>query len=124
MADQGADVIKVERPGVGDMTRWMGVVVNGVSSLYQLGNRGKRSVVIDLQSPDGVESIRRLAPTVDVVVQNFRPGVVERLHVGYDDLVELNPDLVYVSISGFGDEGPHRERPAMDGVMQAFQASP
>ncbi len=120
LADQGADVIKVERPGVGDMTRWMGVVVNGVSSLYQLGNRGKRSVVIDLQSPDGVESIRRLAPTVDVVVQNFRPGVVERLHVGYDDLVELNPDLVYVSISGFGDEGPHRERPAMDGVMQAF----
>ena len=75
MADQGAEVVKVERPGIGDIARWVGVGVNGLSSLYLVCNRGKRSIVVDLEQPEGAEVVRRLAAEVDVVLQNFRPGV-------------------------------------------------
>ena len=74
MADQGASVIKVERPGIGDIARWVGVSVNGMSSLYLVCNRGKRSIAVDLQTPAGLDIVRRLAADTDVLIQNFRPG--------------------------------------------------
>ena len=120
LADQGAEVIKVERPGIGDIARWIGVSVNGMSSLYLVCNRGKRSIAVDLQTPDGAEIVRRLAAQSDVVIQNFRPGVMDKLGLGYDDLRAVNPDVVYASLSGFGAVGPYRDRSAYDTVIQAY----
>ena len=120
LADQGAEVTKVERPGVGDIARWIGVAVNGMSSLYLVCNRGKRSIAVDLQRDEGVAIVRSLAARSDVVLQNFRPGVMDRLGLGYGDLASVNPDLVYASLSGFGAEGPYRDRSAYDTVMQAY----
>lgn len=120
LADQGADVIKVERPGIGDIARWVGVSVNGMSSLYLVCNRGKRSIVVDIQQPDGAAIVRELASQVDVLIQNFRPGVMDKLGLGYDDVRAVNPDIVYASLSGFGTEGPYRDRSAYDTVIQAY----
>ncbi len=120
MADQGADVIKVERPGIGDIARWVGVAVNGMSSLYLVCNRGKRSIVADLSKPEGVAVVRRLAAECDVFLQNYRPGVMDKLGLGYDDVRADNPDVVYVSLSGFGSSGPYRDRSAYDTVIQAY----
>jgi crotonobetainyl-CoA:carnitine CoA-transferase CaiB-like acyl-CoA transferase len=118
LADQGADVIKVERPGIGDIGRWVGTQVQGISALHQMCNRGKRSIAIDIDSDDGREIVRQLAAASDVVVQNWRPGVAERLGIGYDDV--RRDDLVYVSISGFGDVGPYARKGAYDTVIQAY----
>jgi crotonobetainyl-CoA:carnitine CoA-transferase CaiB-like acyl-CoA transferase len=120
LADQGADVVKVERPGIGDIARWVGVAVNGMSALYLVCNRGKRSIAVDLATADGAAIVRRLAARADVVLQNFRPGVVERLGLGYDDVRAVNPGVVYCSLSGFGTEGPYRDRSAYDTVIQAY----
>ena len=120
MADQGADVVKIERPGIGDIARWVGVAVNGMSSLYLVCNRGKRSVALDITKPEGADIARRLAAEADVVIQNFRPGVMDRLGLGYDDVRALNPEIVYASLSGFGSEGPYRDRSAYDTVIQAY----
>jgi crotonobetainyl-CoA:carnitine CoA-transferase CaiB-like acyl-CoA transferase len=120
LADQGAEVVKVERPGIGDIARWVGVAVNGMSSLYFVCNRGKRCIAVDLRTSDGVEIVRRLARDADVVVQNFRPGVLDRLGLGYDDVRAVNPNVVYCSLSGFGAEGPYRDRSAYDTVIQAY----
>jgi crotonobetainyl-CoA:carnitine CoA-transferase CaiB-like acyl-CoA transferase len=120
LADQGAEVIKVERPGIGDIARWIGVSVNGVSALFQMCNRGKRSIAVDLQRDDGRDLVRALAKDADVVVQNFRPGVIERLGLGYEELRAANPELVYVSISGFGPDGPYAAKGAYDTVIQAY----
>jgi crotonobetainyl-CoA:carnitine CoA-transferase CaiB-like acyl-CoA transferase len=120
MADQGADVIKVERPGIGDIARWVGVAVNGMSSLFLVCNRGKRSIVVDLTKPEGAQIVREIAAGCDVVIQNFRPGVMDGLGIGYADIRALNPDVVYVSLSGFGSEGPYRDRSAYDTVIQAY----
>ncbi len=120
LADQGADVIKIERPGIGDIARWVGVAVNGMSSLYLVCNRGKRGMVIDLQHPQAAALIHRLAATSDVFIQNFRPGVLDGLGIGYEDLRKSNPDIVYASLSGFGSTGPYRDRSAYDTVIQAY----
>ena len=120
LADQGAEVIKVERPGGGDIARWIGVSVNGMSSLFLVCNRGKRSIAVDLQRPEGAEIVKELAVDSDVVLQNFRPGVLDRLGLGYDDITAVNPDVVYASLSGFGTEGPNRDRAAYDTVIQAY----
>ncbi len=120
LADQGADVVKVERPGIGDIARWVGVSVNGLSALFQMCNRGKRSIAVDVQTPAGRSIVRRLARVADVVVQNFRPGVVDRLGIGDADLRRENPELVYCSISGFGPAGPYAGKGAYDTVIQAY----
>lgn len=120
LADQGADVVKVERPGIGDIGRWIGVAVNGMSSLFLVCNRGKRSIAVDLQTPEGLDIVRRLAADADVIVENFRPGVLDRLGLGYADVTTDNPDVVYASLSGFGSEGPYRDRSVYDTVMQAY----
>jgi crotonobetainyl-CoA:carnitine CoA-transferase CaiB-like acyl-CoA transferase len=120
LADQGAEVVKVERPGIGDIARWVGVAVNGMSSLYLVCNRGKRCIAVDLQQPEGQQIVRDIAATSDVVLQNFRPGVMDKLGLGYDDIRAINPDVVYCSLSGFGSEGPYRDKSAYDTVIQAY----
>ncbi len=91
-----------------------------MSSLYLVCNRGKRSIAVDLHQPEGVEVVRRLAARSDVVIENFRPGTMDRLGLGYDDLRGDNPDLVYASLTGFGSVGPYRDRSAYDTVIQAY----
>ena len=120
LADQGADVVKVERPGIGDIARWVGVAVNGMSAFYLACNRGKRCIALDMSTDSGRDIVLKLAADVDVVVQNFRPGVVDRLGVGYEAVQAINPDVVYCSISGYGPEGPYRERAAYDTSIQAY----
>ena len=120
LADQGAEVVKVERPGIGDIARWVGAGVNGMTSLYLVCNRGKRGIAVDLQQADGVAIVRELATRSDVVIQNFRPGVLDRLGLGYEAIRAVNPDVVYASLTGFGSEGPYRDRSAYDTVMQAY----
>lgn len=120
MADQGAEVIKVERPDTGDLARWVGVMVNGMSALYLVCNRGKRSIAVDITTPEGVDVVRRLADSCDVLIENYRPGVMDRLGLGYAELRATNPDLVYVSLTGFGAQGPYRDRSAYDTVIQAY----
>ena len=120
LADQGASVVKVERPGMGDIARWIGVSVNGMSALYQMCNRGKRSIAIDLDSAEGRAIARRIALDADVVVQNFRPGVMERLDLGHESLRAEKPELIYGSLSGFGSTGPYASKGAYDTVIQAY----
>lgn len=118
LADQGAEVIKIEPRVIGDLTRATPFRVGSISSLYGSINRGKRSVSIELSRPEGVEVVKRLAATADVVVQNFRPGAVERMGIGPADLQAVNPDLIYVSISGFGPTGPYAAWRVYDPIVQ------
>jgi crotonobetainyl-CoA:carnitine CoA-transferase CaiB-like acyl-CoA transferase len=120
LADQGADVIKVERPGIGDIARWIGVSVNNMSAFYLACNRGKRCIAVDLATDEGRDIVLQLAREADVVVQNFRPGVIDRMGLGYEAVRALNPDVVYCSISGYGSAGPYRDRSAYDTSMQAY----
>ena len=120
LADQGAEVIKVEPPGLGDIGRWVGVAFGGVSAMAQMVNRGKRSLAVNLRSEEGREIVRALAARADVFAQNFRPGVIERLGLGYAELARENPRLVYLSISGFGADGPYAHKSAYDPVVQAY----
>ncbi|MDZ7785276.1 MAG: CaiB/BaiF CoA-transferase family protein [Halioglobus sp.] len=120
LADQGAEVIKVEPPGIGDLMRYVGATCNGVSALFQNVNRGKRSIAVDLKSPEGLSVVQRLSTEVDVILHNFRPGVAERLGVDYATLAALNPELIYLSVSGFGHSGPMAGKAAYDNVVQAF----
>ncbi|MFT6957977.1 MAG: crotonobetainyl-CoA:carnitine CoA-transferase CaiB-like acyl-CoA transferase [Halieaceae bacterium] len=120
LCDQGADVIKIEPPGIGDLMRHFGATCNGVGGLYHSTNRGKRSLALDLKSAVGVDLVKELAASADVVLQNFRPGVAARLGVDYEALRAVNPQLIYLSVSGFGEYGPLAKKPAYDNVMQAF----
>jgi crotonobetainyl-CoA:carnitine CoA-transferase CaiB-like acyl-CoA transferase len=120
----GADVIKVELPGTGDLARQLGADATlnarlmGASFLAQ--NAGKRSITVDMKSEAGKEVLRRLVGTADVIVENFRPGVMTRLGLGYDDLKQINPRLVYCAISGFGQSGPLEDAPAYDQIVQGM----
>jgi formyl-CoA transferase len=124
LAHMGADVIKVEARGAGDLARQLGAdlelnkVNMGVSFLAQ--NAGKRSVTLNLKHPKGKEVLRRLVRTADVLIENFRPGVMDRLGVGHAELVKENPKLVYCAISGFGQDGPLRDLPAYDQIIQGM----
>ena len=119
LVDQGAEAIKVEEPGYGDQGRYVGVAAGGISALFQMCNRGKRSMAVDCTRPEGREIVLKLTATADVFVQNMRPGVVERLGLGYDDISTRNPGIVYTSISGFGPDGPYAHRRVYDSVIQA-----
>lgn len=119
LGDQGADVIKVEPPG-GEVIRRIGTGKKGLSAYFANLNRSKRSVIVDLQSAAGAAVVRRLAETADVLVQNFRPGVAERLGIGPEEMLAAVPTLVYVSINGFGRSGPLADTPAYDHVVQAL----
>lgn len=119
LADQGAEVIKVESPGLGDLMRFLGTNKGGLTGIFLNNNRGKKSLVVDLKREEGRDVLLRLVERSDVLIQNFRPGAMERLGLGYDDLAAVNPDLVYTSISGYGPDGPASHRRVYDNVIQA-----
>ena len=119
LGDNGADVIKIEIPGSGDDTRKWGPPFIGDESAYFLSiNRNKRSLTLNLQDPKAQEVFLKLAKESDVVVENFTPGVMERFGLGYEAVKAVSPNVVYCSISGFGQDGPYKSRPAYDQIMQ------
>ncbi len=120
LSDQGADVIKIEPPGIGDVMRYFGSSRNGVSSLYHTTNRGKRSLTLNLKAKEALDIVHKLVVNADVVAHNFRPGVAERLGIDYESLKKHNPELIYLSVCGFGDSGPLSHKAAYDNVIQAF----
>jgi crotonobetainyl-CoA:carnitine CoA-transferase CaiB-like acyl-CoA transferase len=120
LADQGADVIKVEPLGAGDILRHVGSHRGGMSGMFHVVNRGKRSLALNLADARGRGLLARLVARADVFVQNFRPGVSERMGIGWDAFHALNPRLVYVSISGFGARGPYASKRVYDNVVQAY----
>ncbi|MEO0620000.1 MAG: CoA transferase [Pseudomonadota bacterium] len=119
LADQGADVIKIESP-FGDNARHVATRRGGFSASFLNNNRNKRSVVLDLKAEGAVDVLLRLIADADVVLQNFRPGVVDRLGIGYDAAKENNPKIIYASISGFGTRGPYAHKPVFDPLIQSL----
>ena len=120
MADLGAEVIKIEVPGVGDGSRTAGELRGEISSFFETNNRGVKSVTLDLKSAEGRKILHRLIETADIFGQNFRPGAAEKNGFGYEELKKINPKLVYVSVSGYGQRGPHSGLPGTDAVGQAL----
>lgn len=120
LADLGADVIKVEPPGRGDDTRGYPPFWNGVSCYYLSTNRNKRSITLNLQSGEGQDIARKLVAGSDILIHNFRYGTMERFGLGYDDLREINPRLIFCAISAVGSDGPDRDRAGVDLLMQAY----
>ncbi|PLK26947.1 CaiB/BaiF CoA-transferase family protein [Novosphingobium sp. TH158] len=119
LADLGAEVIKVEPPRTGDDTRTFPPIRDGESHYFLAVNRGKKSIVIDLKAPEGLQLARDLAAKCDVLIENYRPGVMDRLGLGYEALKAINPGLIYCAISGYGMTGPMKDRPSFDIVLQA-----
>ena len=120
LGDLGAEIIKIEHPNGGDPARGNGPFVEGYSSYFLSVNRGKRSVTLDLHTSRGVELLRRLAEKADVLVENFRPGTMDRFGVGPEELMRRAPGLIYCSISGFGQTGPYANLPALDIIVQGM----
>src|SRR5471030_1123195 len=120
LADLGARVIKIEKFGTGDDTRAFGPFVDGESAYFMCFNRGKESIALDIKSPRDRELLERMFAKADVVVENFRPGVMDRLGYGAEHLARTHPHLVYASISGFGHTGPFSDLPGYDMVVQAM----
>ncbi|MET4577463.1 CaiB/BaiF CoA transferase family protein [Ottowia thiooxydans] len=120
LADLGADVIKIEPPGLGDDSREWPPMVNGESTYFMSVNRNKRSIVLDLTTAEGKEVMLRMAETADVLVENYRSDVMDRLGLGYEVLRKVNPRLIYCALTGFGRTGPRRNKPATDVYAQAF----
>lgn len=120
LADQGANVIKVEMPGLGDHVRSTGTSINGLSAAFLNNNRNKRSIAIDLKTDRGLAALYRVISGADVFIQNFRPGVAERLRISEVEIRKIVSDIIYVSISGFGQKGPYAQKPAYDPVIQAL----
>jgi crotonobetainyl-CoA:carnitine CoA-transferase CaiB-like acyl-CoA transferase len=123
LADLGAEILKIEPPGSGDDTRTFPPFRDNESHYFLSVNRGKKSIVIDLKTEAGVSLAKELAAKCDVVIENYRPGVMERLGLGYAALSAINPRLIYCAISGFGMTGPLRDRPSFDIVMQALSGA-
>jgi len=123
LADLGAEVIKIENPPIGDFVRTTPPKINGVSMYFNNMNRNKKSVTVNLKSAEGKEIFSKLIVTADVLVENNRPGVMERLGFGYDDVKKLNQGIIYASISGYGQTGPYRQYPGYDLIAQALSGA-
>lgn len=124
LADQSAAVVKVEPPAIGDVMRYLGSQHGGISALFASCNRSKRSLVVNLKHESGRALVRELVAAADVFVQNFRPGVIERLGLGEAELRAEHPELIYVSLSAFGEKGPYSNRPAYDHILQGLTGAP
>ena len=120
LADQGADVIKVEPPGWGDGIRYLGASNNGVSAIFCMINRNKRSIAINWKTPAGAALVCKLAGTCDVLLQNYRPGKLDKAGLGYEQIVEHAPDIIYTSVSGMGETGPYAGQKVYDYVIQGI----
>lgn len=123
LADLGAEVLKIEPPETGDETRLFPPFRDEVSHYFLSVNRGKKSIVVDLKTPAGIAVARDLATRCDILIENYRPGVMDRLGLSYEELAKLNPRLIYCAISGFGMTGPLRDRPSFDIVLQALSGA-
>lgn len=119
LADMGAEVIKIEKPGTGEATRTVGPWKDGVSLFFPAYNRNKKSVTADLRTPQGIEIAKKLIAGSDVVIENFRVGVMERMGLAYEDIKKINPGIIMVSVTGFGQTGPMSERTAFDGIISS-----
>jgi CoA:oxalate CoA-transferase len=127
LADLGARVVKIERPGVGDIGRTLafaGRTIDGDTVSFHAMNRNKESVTADLKNPDDLAYVTQLIARADVMIQNFRPGVMERIGLDYESVREINPTIVYASATGYGDEGPWRDRPGQDLLAQSISGLP
>lgn len=120
LADMGAEVIKIEAPTKGDDSRQFGPYINGESAYFMSINRNKMSMTLNLKNPEAKAEFFKLIKAVDVLTENFKPGTMEKLGLGYEVLKEINPQLIYAATSGFGHTGPYSQRPAYDGVVQAM----
>jgi formyl-CoA transferase len=120
LSDMGAEVIKIEQPVKGDDTRHLGPFINGESLYYMTNNRNKYGVTLNLKTPEGKEIFKKLVKKADMVVENYRPGTMEKLGLGYDVLKKINPCIIYGSISGFGHSGRYQQRPGYDIIAQAM----
>ena len=119
LADYGAEVWHIEKPVLGDDNRFFPPMIDGISINYASDNRGKKSVVLDLKDPRGAEIFKKLAAKADIVLESFRPGVMDKLGLGYDVIHEINPRAIYCSISAYGQTGPYSQRPGYDVIAQA-----
>ena len=120
LADQGAEVIKIENPDGGDFTRSMSNRQNGFSASFLNNNRSKRSIAVDTKTTQGLQIVKKLLDGADVFIQNMRPGVIERIGLGEKEVRKIAPEIIFVSISGFGDQGPYSQRPVYDPLVQAL----
>jgi crotonobetainyl-CoA:carnitine CoA-transferase CaiB-like acyl-CoA transferase len=120
LADQGAEVIKIENPDGGDFTRAMSNRRNGFSASFLNNNRSKRSIAVDTKTTRGLKIVRKLLDGADVFIQNMRPGVIDRIGLGEKEVRKISPEIIFVSISGFGDQGPYSQRPVYDPLVQAL----
>ena len=119
LADQGADVVKVEPPGIGDLARFMGTTRSGMAAMFSVLNRNKRSVVLDFKEAKDFEILKNLLTTADVLIENYRPGVVKKLGLDYENIKKINSNIIYTSISGYGQSGPYINRRVYDPLIQA-----
>jgi formyl-CoA transferase len=121
LGDLGADIIKVERPGAGDDTRrWGPPEAGGEAAYYLCVNRNKRSLTVNMKSPEGQQMIRELAQKSDILIENYKVGTLQKIGLGYEDLKKINPGLVYCSITGFGQDGPYKDKPGYDFMIQGM----
>ena len=119
LSDQGADIIKVEPPLLGDMARYLGSSRAGLSAIFAVLNRNKRSIVLDLKEEQDLDIFKKMVKEADVLLENYRPGIVKKLGIDYETLKTINPSLIYTSISGYGQDGPYKNRKVYDPLIQA-----
>ena len=124
LADQGADVIKVEPPGIGDLARFMGTIKDGMGAMFSTLNRNKKCICLDFKNTEDLEIFKQLAASADVLIENYRPGIVKKLGIDYETLSALNPDLIYCSISGYGQTGPYKNKKVYDPLIQGTVGIP
>ena len=124
LADQGADVIKIEPPGIGDLARFMGTIKDGMGAMFSTLNRNKKCICLDFKNEEDLEALKKLVSTADVLIENYRPGIVKKLGIDYESLSKINPDLIYCSISGYGQSGPYKEKKVYDPLIQGTVGIP
>ena len=124
LADQGAEVIKVEPPGLGDLARFMGTIKDGMGAMFSTLNRNKKCICLDFKNDEDLAVLKKLVSTTDVIIENYRPGIVKKLGIDYETLAKINPDLIYCSISGYGQSGPYQEKKVYDPLIQGTVGIP
>ena len=124
LADQGADVIKIEPPGIGDLARFMETIKDGMGAMFSTLNRNKKCICLDFKNEEDLEVLKKLVSTADVLIENYRPGIVKKLGIDYESLSKINPDLIYCSISGYGQSGPYKEKKVYDPLIQGTVGIP
>ena len=124
LADQGAEVIKIEPPGIGDLARFMGTIKDGMGAMFSTLNRNKKCICLDFKNEEDLYVLKELVSTSDVLIENYRPGIVHKLGIDYESLCKIKPDLIYCSISGYGQSGPYKEKKVYDPLIQGTVGIP